>query len=177
MIYVAILLSSLCYTSSPMTIYDFTEDSDISRWNIVNDVVMGGRSTAVMSIDTDGNGVFRGVVSLDNNGGFCSVRYGMDQVDVSSYSKVIISIKGDGKNYQFRVKSHYRERHAYISSFQTTGDWQSLEINLKKMIPTFRGRKLSMANYPKEYLSEIRFLIGNKKPENFKLVIDSIHLE
>ncbi len=177
MIYVAILLSSLFYTPPSMTIYDFTQDSDISGWNIVNDVVMGGRSTAAMSISSDGHGVFSGVVSLENNGGFCSVRYGMDQVDVGSYSKVIIRIKGDGKNYQFRVKSDYRERHAYISSFQTTGDWQALEINLHEMIPTFRGRKLSMPNYPKEYLSEIRFLIGNKKPESFKLIIDSIHLE
>lgn len=160
-----------------MTLFDFSKDSDLSEWSVVNDVVMGGRSTADMSTSDDGHGVFSGRVSLENNGGFCSVRFGLDQIDVSAYDKAVIRLKGDGKKYQFRVKSDFRERHAYISTFETSGEWQLVEVNLTDMVPTFRGRRLSMPNYPKEQLSELRFLIGNKKQETFELQIDWIKLE
>ena len=33
------------------------------------------------------------------------------------------------------------------------------------MYPSFRGRKLDKPNFPKEYIEEIGFLIGNKKNE------------
>ena len=43
-------------------------------WNAVNDDVMGGRSSSSMRLTSDGSAVFEGEVSLDNNGGFASVR-------------------------------------------------------------------------------------------------------
>lgn len=174
---IVILLNLFAFNTTSMIIFDFNKEAIINEWNIVNDVVMGGRSNANMSINGDGHGVFSGKVSLENNGGFCSVRYGLDRVSVKPYTKAIIKLKGDGKNYQFRVKSDYRERYAYISTFETSGEWEAVEIQLSEMVPTFRGRRLSMPNYPKEYLSEIRILIGNKKAENFELIIDSIVLE
>ena len=42
-------------------------------WPSIDDVVMGGRSHSEMVIE-DGVAAFRGVVSLENNGGFASVR-------------------------------------------------------------------------------------------------------
>ena len=177
MVFIAVLLWTVIYNIQPMMIFDFSTETSTSQWTIVNDVVMGGRSDASISINSDGHGVFCGRVSLENNGGFCSLRYGMNQLNVERYSKVIIKLKGDGKTYQFRVKSNNRERHSYIANFDTNGEWQSIEIELIKMAPTFRGRPLSMPNYPKEVLSEIRFLIGNKKEETFTLLIDSIELQ
>jgi len=45
------------------------------------------------------------------------------------------------------------------------------------MYPAFRGNTLDIPNFPAENLEEIAFLIGNKKAENFALMIDSISLE
>jgi hypothetical protein len=43
------------------------------------------------------------------------------------------------------------------------------------MYPSFRGRKLNQPNFSKDSIEEI-LLIGNKKKEEFKLLIDKIEL-
>lgn len=159
------------------TIYDFSKDNNASGWQIINDAVMGGMSKGQMKVNSDGNGQFYGYVSLENNGGFTSVRYQFEQLDVRSYSTAVIRLKGDGKRYQFRVKSHWDDRHAYIQYFNTTGDWQLLEVDLEKMYPTFRGRQLNMPNYPVNELEEVAFLIANKRAESFQLEIVFIRLK
>jgi NADH dehydrogenase [ubiquinone] 1 alpha subcomplex assembly factor 1 len=44
------------------------------------------------------------------------------------------------------------------------------------MYPAFRGKKLDLPNFDHNYMEEIAFLIGNKKPEKFRLLIDQIEL-
>lgn len=160
-----------------MTLFDFTPESDLQNWVVRDDVVMGGRSNGSLSINKDGHGVFNGRVSLENNGGFSSVRYRCTSLDVGKFSKVIIRVKGDGNRFQFRIKSSRRDYHSYITYFQTTGDWQEIELPFADMYPTFRGRTLDMDNYPGEVIEEIAFLIGNKKAQSFQLEIDKISLK
>ena len=158
------------------TIYEFHKDSNATDWEIVNDGVMGGMSQGKFKIDPDGNGVFYGDVSTENNGGFSSVRHEFPAWKVDSDSKVVLTLKGDGKNYQFRIKDKLSNSHSYITTFPTNGDWQEIEISLKDLVPSFRGQKLNMPNFDKTSFEEIRFLIGNKKDESFELVIDKIEL-
>ncbi len=160
-----------------MVLYDFSEKSNLNNWRIVDDVVMGGRSDGHFEINQDGHAVFYGKVSLENNGGFSSVRYRSGQEKIEGFSKVLIRLRGDGKKYQFRVKSDKYDRHSYIYYFQTSGQWQDVEIPLLEMEPGFRGRRLNMPNYPAQFLEEIAFLISNKVPENFRLEIDKITLK
>lgn len=160
-----------------MTIFNFTSNSDISNWSIVDDVVMGGRSDGGFNINKEGHGEFSGKVSLENNGGFSSLRYNFDTTSASSYSKFVIRLKGDGKSYQFRVKDKRNNRHSYIYKFDTTKDWQTIEISFSEMQAKFRGYKVDIPNYEGNQMEEIAFLIGNKKAEAFKLLIDSISLE
>ena len=61
-------------TMGAKTIFDFTKKSDIQSWRIVDDRVMGGRSQGEFSLNSKGHGVFEGNISLDNYGGFSSVR-------------------------------------------------------------------------------------------------------
>lgn len=176
MIY-ALLFFQFFLTKSNMEIFDFTQDNDLSNWRVVDDVVMGGRSDGAFEINEMGNGVFQGVVSLENNGGFSSLRYRFDQKEISGYKAMVIRLKGDGKRYQVRAKSDGYERHSYIYYFQTTGEWQTVEVPLQDMIPTFRGRKLNMPNYPAKAIAEVAFLIGNKKAESFRLELDRAFLK
>jgi len=169
-LYLSIMITSL-------TIFDFSTNSDLSNWNVVDDGVMGGLSRGQLEINKEGNAVFKGTVSLENNGGFSSLRHRFDTKKVNDYKKVLIKLKGDGKKYQFRVKTSSNDRHAYITYFTTTGDWQTIEIQLSEMHPTFRGRTLDLPKYPSEYMQEIAFLIGNKTAEDFRLEIDTIELQ
>jgi hypothetical protein len=160
-----------------MTIIDFSKDANLDNWFVVNDDVMGGRSSAELSYHKDGFIEFMGKVSLENNGGFSSIRYSFDQKKIKGLTKAIIKLKGDGKKYKFRVKSDSYERFSYSYEFETTGDWQEVIIPLEEMFPSFRGRILDIPNYPAELISEITFLIGNKKAESFKLQIAKIELD
>jgi len=160
-----------------MLIFDFNKTSDISDWKVVNDVVMGGRSTSEFYLNEQGHGVFTGAVSLENNGGFSFLRYRFNEKNIKDFKKVIIKLKGDGKEYQFRVKSNKYNQESYKKVFKTTGDWQTIEILLSDLQPTFRGQKLNIPNFTSNKLEEIGFLIANKKNESFALIINKIVLE
>jgi hypothetical protein len=139
---------------------------------------MGGVSKGHFEINTEGHAVFHGEVSLDNNGGFSSVRYRLyPKKVITGLNKAMIRLKGDGKAYQFRLKSSKYDRHSYIHHFKSTGDWEVIEIPLRDMYPGFRGRKLDMPNYPGQEIEELTFLIANKQAEHFRLEIDNIRLQ
>ncbi|WP_317194836.1 CIA30 family protein [Algoriphagus pacificus] len=161
--------------STKIILYQFDKDSPKTDWRIVDDVVMGGKSSGNFYINNAGNGVFEGFVSLENNGGFSSVRY-RKTFQIQSQKIIRIQLKGDGCKYQFRVKANSNDRHSYIGEFQTSGEWEIIEIELTKMYPAFRGRTLSIPNFDKDQIEELAFLIGNKKEQGFHLEIKSIQL-
>jgi hypothetical protein len=120
--------------------------------------------------------IIYGRVSLENNGGFSSVRHDFAERQVKGYHYFRIRLKGDGKNCQFRVRSDRSEQHADAYPIQTDGTWQTVLVPVVEMYPTWRGRKLNIPNYPGSTLSEVVFLVGNKKNEEFRLEIDSVAL-
>jgi hypothetical protein len=158
------------------TIFDFNQNSNIQDWKITNDIVMGGKSSSSFTLNTDGFGVFSGTVSLENNGGFSSVRYQFEKIKVNNNAKIIIKLKGDGKTYQLRVKDDSGNYYSYTASFSTTGKWQEIEIPLKDMYPYFRGYRINRPNFSSNNIDQITFLIGNKTSEKFKLLIDKIEI-
>ena len=168
-----ILFSSM----NSKVIFDFNKNSDVKDWIIVDDVVMGGGSSGSFKLNDDGFGVFEGKISLDNNGGFSSVRYRFQKIIVKEYTSIIVKLRGDGKKYQLRIKSNSGDYYSYIMPFLTSGEWQEIKIPLKEMYPSFRGRRLNQPNFSTHYMEEIAFLIGNKKEENFELLIDKIELK
>ncbi len=171
-----LLVGMVLWMQPDSVIVDFSIEGSVSNWRIVDDVVMGGRSDGRMAVNEEGNAVFSGRVSLENNGGFSSVRHGFPERQVQDHHYFKIRLKGDGKKYQFRVRSDLSEQHSYAYTIQTDGTWQTVLVPLAEMYPTWRGRKLNMPNYPGSTLSEIVFLVGNKKKEEFRLEIDYVTL-
>ena len=176
MLSIQLLSLNLSHKVPSVTLFDFSKNSDISKWRVVNDDVMGGISKATFKLNTQGNGHFEGEVSTDNNGGFASVRYIMDQITIQESTTIRIKVKGDGKNYQFRIKNKNSDYFSYITTFSTSGDWQTIELKLKDFYPSFRGRKLDIPNFNKKTIEQISILIANKKKESFSLEIDKIEL-
>ena len=105
-------------------IYDFNKNSPPKDWQIVDDGVMGGLSKGKFSIDSNGNGIFKELFIIKNNGGFSSIRHQFKAITVKKNSKVLFRLKGDGKEYQFRIKDKNNNYFSYISSFKTTGNWE-----------------------------------------------------
>ncbi len=160
-----------------LLLFDFSRPADAEGWFIQDDGVMGGLSQGHFSISDAGHGVFSGDVSLENNGGFSSVRRYMDQIDVSAYSTAVLRVKGDGKRYQLHVKSDHRDWYHYSYGFQTGHDWEEIEIPLREMVPYFRGTRLDKPNYSAEALANMRLLVGNRVEESFHLEVDRIWLK
>lgn len=158
-------------------IFDFNQKSDLKDWAIVDDVVMGGKSSGSFELSPKGYAIFKGSISLDNNGGFSSIRHKFERKSTKGFTKIVLKIKGDTKKYQFRIKSNSADYYSFITTFTSNGDWQEIQLPLKNMYPSFRGRKLDKPNFSEDYIEEIAFLIGNKSEEKFQLLIDKIELK
>ena len=163
--------------ASQNAVFTFSNETSLKGWIIVNDDVMGGISKSNLIKNKDGNGVFFGDISTAYNGGFASIRYNCKRQYINEYNNFVLSIKGDKKEYQFRIKSSVDAYYSYVYTFKTTGEWEFITIPLDRMYPSYRGRRLNMKNFNKNYLEQISFLIGNKRNENFNLLIDSMILE
>ena len=172
---IALLLSLILVSNNPV-LFDFSKESSLSNWFVVNDGVMGGLSEGALELTSEGHGSFTGQVRLENYGGFTSIRCATGKIETPEGAIVRMRVKGDGKNYQFRVKHKARDYQSYITTFSTSGEWETIEIPLSKLYPSFRGRVLDMPNFNHSNLTEFTFLIANKKAETFELLIDSVDL-
>lgn len=160
-----------------INVFTFDKNANLSDWWIVDDTVMGGRSDGNFIINKDGDGEFYGKVSLENNGGFSMVRYDCGRIELSGHRKILLRVKGDGKKYQFRIKTNASDYYSYIAEFKTSDQWETIEIDLNQMYPAFRGMKLNIGNFYAQQIEQIAILIGNKKPEDFKLLIKEIKIK
>ncbi|MDX1332873.1 MAG: CIA30 family protein, partial [Robiginitalea sp.] len=86
-------------------------------------------------------------------------------------------VRGDGKRYQCRIRDRKNEYYSYIHYFETSGEWQEVSLPLSEFYPTFRGRTLDLPNFSANTLEEIGILIGNKRQEDFRLLIDFIEVQ
>lgn len=163
-------------TQNTSTLYDFNTKSQANDWLVVDDVVMGGQSDGNFYINEHGHGVFEGTISLENNGGFSSIKHECQTIEVKGYSKIRLHVKGDGNTYQVRIKNKRDNYYSYAAYFQSDNNWETIEIPFEALLPVFRGRDLDLPNFQGETIEEVGILIGNKKAQSFKLVIDKIEL-
>ena len=88
----------------PEILVDFGPD-DRSVWRVINDGVMGGRSRSDIRPTDERTGIFTGDLSLENNGGFASVRADVGPRDLSAHAGLEIRVRGDGRTYQLRLRT------------------------------------------------------------------------
>ncbi|TVR16717.1 MAG: CIA30 family protein [Balneolaceae bacterium] len=158
-------------------ITDFSNLAD-HKWQIVNDGVMGGLSQSHFQIQANGHGVFLGDVSLENNGGFASVK-NVQSLNLYGYSGISITHKGDGKRYSFRFRTQGQSglnRWVYEHRFDTeSGEHVITHLPFSQFKAVFRGRDVPDAPPPDlQNIKEFGFLISNSQAGNFRLEIAEI---
>ncbi len=175
--YLTIVLVALVMNKSTVPIFDFEKNANIDDWRIEDDRVMGGISQGRFELDDNGHGHFHGIVTVESNGGFSSVQNNNYDLQVQPNDIIRIKLKGDGHDFQLRVKDYQSTYYSYVANFKTTGEWQTVDVKLSNMRPTYRGRPVNQPNFDKNHLSQVRFMIGTKKKqEPFDLWIDKIEL-
>ena len=125
-------------------VYDFQNATNAPAWQVVNDDVMGGISTSSFRL-TNGVALFQWKVSLENNGGFASVRSLPARHDLAGSDAFVVRVRGDGRSYKFTARTDPGFDSAIYQSVFTTkkGQWEEHRLPFKQFIPTFRGRVLS----------------------------------
>ncbi|PIA42112.1 hypothetical protein AQUCO_02100162v1 [Aquilegia coerulea] len=131
----------------------FGYEGDLSTelpWGALDDVVMGGVSESSFQIDQTGSetggptGLFKGVVSTANNGGFTSIRTKNFSVpeDLSAYDGLELRVKGNGRRYKLIVRiSPEWDTVGYTTGFDTVKDeWQTIRLPFSSLRPIFRAK-------------------------------------
>ncbi|PWA47061.1 NAD(P)-binding Rossmann-fold superfamily protein [Artemisia annua] len=124
-------------------------------WGALDDVVMGGVSQSSFQIDPKGSenggptGLFKGIVSTANNGGFTSIRTKNFDVaeNLSAYDGLELRLKGDGRRYKLIVRtSRDWDTVGYTVGFDTVKDqWQSVQLPFSSLRPIFRAKTVADA--------------------------------
>ena len=169
------LIALTANASDTIPLLDTNGKASKIKWNIVNDTVMGGRSSSRWS-DKSSTLSFEGFLSLENNGGFASIRHDLNNINLSGTEGIFIKVKGDGRKYQFRIRSQASRWANYSQEFKTKKDTvQTFYLPYKDFKPSWRGR--SLRNVPTLTGKDVRgigFLLGDKIQGKFKLEVLNI---
>lgn len=160
----------------PENLIDFREGAS-AEWLVVNDGVMGGLSSSRIRPTDEGTGLFTGELSLENNGGFASVRCLADPRDLSEYDGLELRVRGDGRTYQLRLRtSGGFDGVAYRAFFETVeGEWTSTRLPFTDFVPTFRGRTLTdVPALDPSRIEQIAFMLADKRAGRFELEIEYV---
>jgi NADH dehydrogenase [ubiquinone] 1 alpha subcomplex assembly factor 1 len=154
------------------TIVNFGAKSE--PWRNVDDSVMGGVSSSRMRVE-DNAAVFEGELSLENNGGFASVRSDLLEQDLEGFQGVRLRVKGDGQKYQLRIRvGQALDGARHQMTFKTKKDeWMEVDLPFSNFFAAYRGRQLP--DHPPIDAAKITtmgLLIADKQEGNFRLEID-----
>ena len=162
------------FAPSGTMLFAFDGDDAAEGWRTVLDGVMGGRSTGRIAAG-DGTLVFDGATSLENNGGFSSMRIDLPEGSCDDADAFRLIVKGDGRDYKLGVKG-YRgmSPDGYWKSFPTVaGEWTEVVMPIRDLERQFMGRPLQGRIAPED-IKAIEFYIYDKNAGPFRLEIDSI---
>ncbi|MGY8771658.1 MAG: CIA30 family protein [Pirellulales bacterium] len=157
-------------------LFKFDKPEAAKPWQSVNDGVMGGRSDGRFKINKDKNMEFSGTLSLENNGGFASVRARGAKLTIEKGDVILARVRGDGREYNFNL---YAQRnlggYSYRQSFKTKKNkWIEVELPLDKSVATWRGRVFPNEKLDPSTVTGLGFLLGDKKAGAFKLEVEWI---
>ena len=173
---ILLVLSSQVATKEALRpLLDFVGPEAAQKWQAVNDGVMGGVSDGQFEVTEQGTLEFFGTLSLENNGGFASVRTKPTDLDIKAGDTLVVRVKGDGRDYVLNIYTKSRRMaFSYRAPLPTTKDeWREFEIPLADFIPTAFGRRVQgMGPVEPDQINGLGFMLSDKKPGKFQLQVE-----
>lgn len=154
-------------------LFDFSSERSARDWRTVNDTVMGGRSESAVEIN-EGVLVFSGELSLENEGGFCSVRSKTEGWDLSDHTGLAVRVRTGDRSFVLTSRDERgTDTIGYHHPLPATGDkWQTVHALFADFEATYHGRVLE--DNPGLDTSRVRsigFLIGEGQEGPFRLEV------
>jgi monofunctional biosynthetic peptidoglycan transglycosylase len=159
---------------------DFAGPDAAQKWQAVNDGVMGGVSDGRFTITDEQALEFSGTLSLENNGGFASVRTTPTDFDIEAGDTLVVRVKGDGREYVLNLYTKSRRMaFSYRAPLPTTKDeWTEVRVPLEDFIPTAFGRRVQgMAPVAPDQINGLGFMLSDKKPGKFRMQVEWVKVE
>lgn len=160
-------------------LFDFSDPSATNAWHAIDDRVMGGISSSTLRHDPAGHAVFEGAVSLEQNGGFASVRSSPDERGQAGATTCLIEVRGGGKQFKLSLlTADGFDSLNYQASFAPKGaDWQILHLPLADFRASFRGRAVTDAPpLAAARIRQVGLMIAARQAGPFELHIRRISL-
>lgn len=161
-------------------ISEFDGNAGEPKWFSVDDGVMGGVSKGTLVIK-DGVLVFSGKLSLENDGGFSSLRTGDRKYDFSGKGGFVLRVKGDGRTYKLRIETDARfngSEIGYQADFKTeAGKFVEVKVPFESFKPGWRGRKLNGPPLDLSKVEEIGLVLADGKAGPFVIEVDWMAVE
>lgn len=104
------------------TIASFEKPDSTKNWQSVNDGVMGGRSKGGFERIERKTLLFTGDLSLENSGGFASIRTIPRPMGLEGASGIIVKARGDGRTYRVQLRTDDRMATSYRANLPTAKD-------------------------------------------------------
>jgi NADH dehydrogenase [ubiquinone] 1 alpha subcomplex assembly factor 1 len=171
----AVLMGTSIIAREPQVpLFAFTSADAADAWQTVNDGVMGGVSDGRFRITARQTLEFYGTLSLDNNGGFASVRSHPGNLGLQAGDVFVTRVRGDGREYQFNLYAAGRTTaFSYRAAFQTRdAEWTEVRIPLEQFVATSFGRAVRGAGpVDPGSVASVGFLRAEKAPGPFLLEV------
>jgi NADH dehydrogenase [ubiquinone] 1 alpha subcomplex assembly factor 1 len=174
------ILSQVATEEALRPVLDFAAPEAAQRWQAVNDGVMGGVSDGCFKITDAGTLEFTGTLSLENNGGFASVRTKPTDLDIKAGDTLVVRVKGDGREYVLNLYTKSRRMaFSYRAPLPTTKDtWTEVRVPLEDFIPTAFGRRVQGRGVVEpDQINGLGFMLADKKPGRFQMQVEWVKVE
>jgi monofunctional biosynthetic peptidoglycan transglycosylase len=123
---------------------------------------------------------FSGRLSLENNGGFASVRTKPANFNIRAGDTLVVRVKGDGREYVLNIYTRSRRMaFSYRAPLPTAKDqWTEVSVPLEEFIPTSFGNRIQgLGPVEPDQINSFGFMLSDKNPGPFKLEVDWVKVQ
>ena len=176
---VGLLLMQAVAEQTLRPLFGFTGPEAAQQWQAVNDGVMGGVSDGRFRITPESTLEFFGTLSLENNGGFASVRTKPADLDINAGDDLVVRVKGDGREYVLNLYTKSRRMaFSYRAPLPTVkNEWAEVAVPLEDFIPTsFGNRVQGMGPVEPDEITSLGFMLSDKKAGPFKMQVEWVKI-
>jgi NADH dehydrogenase [ubiquinone] 1 alpha subcomplex assembly factor 1 len=161
-------------------LFTFSTPDVVAAWSATDDRVMGGVSRSQLRFDPVGHAFFEGVMSMEKNGGFASVRAWSEAPSIPNATHYVIELRGDGKRYKLNLRMSGRvDAVSYQATFATVaGRWTKVAVPVNSFVGTFRGRRVIDAPMlDATEVNQVGLMIADGQDGPFQLAVRRISVE
>lgn len=156
-----------------VTLFAF-DGTDEAEWFVVNDGVMGGRSSGFVTVQA-GTLRFSGTL-VTRGGGFTSVR-ARRVIDLTGAAGLELRVRGDGRQYEVEVDDGLRGNRGNLSRrapFVAPAEWTLVRVPFSALRDTVFGQAVNAPPIDLARIQGLGLYIADGRDGPFRLDVDFI---